>query len=71
MFDMFYSHKDKIESVFGESLDWDRLDNKKASLFSTDIPGLNFNNQENYPELINTVIDKVVKLRDATKPYID
>ena len=70
MFDMFYSHKDEIETTFGEPLNWDRLDNKKASIFSSDIPGLNFNKQDNYPELIDKAIDKTVKLREAVKPFI-
>ena len=71
MYDRFYEHKDEIEAAFGESLDWDRLDSKKASLFSVDIPGLNFNKQDNYPELIDKAIDKTVRLRDAVKPFIE
>ena len=70
MFDMFYSHREEIESAFGESLDWDRLDNKKASIFSTNIPGLDFNKQDNYPELIDLAIEKTVKLREAVKPFL-
>ena len=70
LFDMLYSHKDEIEATFGEPLEWDRLDNKKASILSVDIPGLDFNKQDNYAELINKAIDKVVKLRSAVKPYL-
>lgn len=70
MYDMFYSHREEIEAAFGEALEWDRLDNKKASIFSTDIPGLNFNKQDNYPKLIDLAIDKTVKLREAVKPFL-
>ncbi len=70
MYDMLYSHKDEIEADFGEKLDWYRLEGKKASAFSSDIPGLDFNNQDNYPELIESAIDKTVRLRDVVKPYI-
>ncbi|SDY47374.1 protein of unknown function [Ruminococcaceae bacterium YAD3003] len=70
MFDMFYSHREEIEKVFGESLEWDRLDNKKASIFSASIPGLDFNKQDNYSELIDMTIEKVVKLREAIKPFL-
>ncbi len=70
MYDMFYSHREEIEAAFGETLEWDRLDNKKASIFSTSIPGLNFNKQDNYPELIDLAIDKTVKLREAVKPFL-
>ena len=70
MYDMFYSHREEIEAAFGEALEWDRHDNKKASIFSTDIPGLNFNKQDNYPKLIDLAIDKTVKLREAVKPFL-
>lgn len=71
MYDMFYSHREEIEAAFGETLDWDRLDNKKASIFSTSIPGLNFNKQDKYPELIDLAIEKTVKLREAVKPFLN
>ena len=70
MFDMFYEHKDEVEKAFGETLEWDRLDGKKASIFSKDIPGLDFSKQDNYPELIDSAIEKAVKLREAVKPFL-
>ncbi len=70
LFDMFYNHKPEIEEAFGGPLEWDRLEGKKASVFFMSIPGLDFNNQDNYPELIESVIDKVVNLRNAVKPFL-
>lgn len=70
MFDSMYSYKAEIEAAAGQSLDWFRLDDKKASIISLDIKGLNFKKKDNYPELMDTVIDKVVILRNAIKPYI-
>lgn len=70
LFDHFYSHKDEIEKACGFELVWDRLDTKKASLSCTYIMGLDFENQSNYPELINKAIDCVVAMRDAFKPFI-
>lgn len=70
MFDSMYSYKAEIEAAAGQSLDWFRLDNKKASIISLDIKGLNFKKKDNYPELMDTVIDKVVILKNAIKPYI-
>lgn len=71
MYDMFYSHKEEIESAFGKPLAWDRLEGKKASLFSTDIPGLNFSKQDNYLDLINKTIDTTIQLREAVKPFLN
>lgn len=70
MFDNMYSHKAEIEAAAGEALDWLRLDNKKASIISLDIKGLNFKKKDNYLELMDTAIDKVVILRNAIKSYI-
>ena len=71
LFDMLYDHKEEIEAKFGESLDWDRLEGKKASIICIDIKGLNFSKQDNYQELMNTAIDKVVSMRTAFVPFIN
>ena len=70
LFDMLYQHKEEIESKAGSPLNWNRIDNKKAASISVDIPGLDFDKQENYPELMNQIIDDVLKLQAAFKPYI-
>ena len=70
LFDYFYEHKFEIESSCGFELNWDRLDNKKASLACTYIKGLDFDSQENYPELMNKAIDLVLTLRKAFVPFL-
>lgn len=70
LFDHLFEHKDKIESKLGFSMHWERLDDKKASRIKSYIPGLNFNKQGNYPELMNQVIERVVKIRDVFKGYL-
>lgn len=70
LFDELFTHKADIENAMGETLDWDRLDNKKASVISLYIAGLDFSHQDNYPALMNTAIDKVISLRDAMKKYL-
>ena len=71
LYDMFYSNKNAIEEVIGCELIWDRLDGKKASTICTYIPGLNFNKQDNYPELMKKIIDIVVIMRKAFTPYLN
>ena len=70
LFDKFYANKDQIEATCGFKLKWNRLDNKKASLACTYIPGLDFDNTENYPELMNKIIDCVLALRKAFVPFL-
>lgn len=68
LFDRLYTQKTEIEQKLGMDLDWRRLDNKKASRILHSIPGLNFNNHTNYPELMREIITKVVKMR---KVFVD
>lgn len=70
LYDHFYAHKDIIEHSCESELYWDRLDNKKASLACTYIQGLDFDNQDNYPELINKSIDWVLTLKKAFVPFL-
>lgn len=70
LFDEWLTHKDEIEATAGIKYDWDRLDNKKAAVICTSIKGLDYNKQDNYPELMNKAIDLVISMRDAFRPYI-
>lgn len=70
LYDELYSNKKEIENDFGSELVWYRLDNKKASLVCTYIKGLDFAKQDNYPELMQQIIDNVVKLRTVIKKYL-
>ncbi len=70
LYDSLFFHKKEIESKCGFELTWDRLDNKKSSLACTYINGLDFNNQDNYPELINKAIDLVLTMKSAFILYL-
>lgn len=70
MFDHLYSKKNEIEEQTGFALDWLRLDNKKASRIMYSISGLNFDDHSNYQNLMETIIDKVVVMRNVFKQYI-
>lgn len=70
LFDKLSEHKDEIEKAAWIKLIWDRIDDKKASSICTYVDGLDFNKQDNYEELMNKIIDLVVSLRTAFKPYL-
>lgn len=65
LFDRLYSASEEIQNELGFSMDWQRLDNKKASRIIYYISGLDFDNHENYNKLINGVIDRVIDIRNA------
>ena len=70
LFDRLYTQKDAIEAALGFELVWDRLDTKKASRIKYSIPGLNFDDHSNYPELMEQTIDTAVRMRDVFKKYL-
>ena len=70
LYDKIYVHKDDIESACGFALEWHRLNGKKASFACTYIYGLDFDNHENYPELMNKAIDLVLTFKKAFVPFL-
>jgi len=70
LFDSLYSYKEEIENELAFSLDWQRLDNKKASRILMKIEGLNFDDHSNYSVLMDDIIDKVTSMRTAFKKYL-
>lgn len=70
LFDSLYSQKEEIEKELPFSLDWQRLDNKKASRILMKIEGLNFDDHSNYSFLMNDIIDKVIAMRATFKKHL-
>ena len=70
LFDSLNEKKIEIESKLGFELDWQRLDNKKASRIIYRIPGLNFDDHSNYDYLMNDIIDKVMLFIKVFKKYV-
>ncbi len=70
-YDKLAQYKDEINQKAGDvELKWMRLDNKKAARIFSMVPNLDFDNHDNYDELIHATIDRAVFLRDLFKPYI-
>ena len=70
LFDKLNAISEIIENELGFTMDWQRLDNKKASRIIYYIEGLDFDNHDNYNELINETIDKVIRVKDIFKKYL-
>ena len=70
LFDSLNGNKAQIETELGLQLDWQRLDDKKASRIMYRIPGLNFDDHSNYDMLMNDIIDKVVLFVKVFKKYV-
>lgn len=70
LFDSLLSAREVIENESGLDYEWQRLDNKKASRILHKIPGLDFDNHQNYPQLMDEVIKKVAIMRKVFKKHI-
>ena len=70
LYDSLALRKEEIEDALGLGLEWKRLDNKKASYISTYIKGLDFKKQDNYPYLMEQIIDRVLKMRKVFPRYM-
>jgi len=70
IFDALIKDKESIEESFGEHLDWQRLDNKKACRiqFSKPVDGYN---KENWSTMIEWLIEHIVRLEIALKPALN
>lgn len=70
LFDELYLKKKEIEAALGFKLTWDRLEGKKMSGACISVKGLDFKAKDNYPQLMNDVIDIVVKMREVFPQFL-
>ena len=68
-FDKCYDHKEEIETVIGTTLDWRRLDDKKASRILLERKA-DIQNTDAQPEQFDWLIDNLVKWKKAFAPYV-
>jgi|TARA_B110000240_G_C13439110_1_gene427237 hypothetical protein len=64
------SNKSDIEKIFGKKLDWELLESSRACRISlrSNIGG--FDNEENWDDTHEFLVENLVKLESATKKYI-
>ncbi|PXA03885.1 hypothetical protein DDZ13_09605 [Coraliomargarita sinensis] len=70
VFDQFYENKEAIENRFGHKLEWQRLDDKKASRvkYSLAVDGYD---EENWEMMIDWLVEHFPKLEKAFRPEIE
>lgn len=71
IFDYLFEHKEEIEQVFGDTLDWERLDNSRASRIKKCIEFAGINDKDKWPQLQEMMIDAMVRLEKALRKHID
>lgn len=69
-FDQLAKHKKEIEEEFGNQLDWEKLEDRKASRISYTFKGAGLKNKDKWDSLQNKMIEAMVRLERATKRHI-
>lgn len=70
IFDTLLAKKAEIEKAFGEPLEWQRLDTKRASRIRKKLSIGGWKDQEKWPEMNEATVDAMVRLERALKPQI-
>lgn len=70
-FDNLYAHRKEIEKSFGEKLGWDRLEKRRAAGIEKRFRGVGLYNEDKWDNLQNKMIDTMIRLEKALKPYIE
>lgn len=70
IYDMLYKSKNEIEEIFGEELEWQRLDNRKGCriMKKTNLGG--YKDKEKWSEIIYAMVDSMIRLEKAFSKYI-
>jgi len=69
-FEELFEKKEEIETMFGNHLNWIRLDEKRASKISFDFKEPILRNKEKWDGIQEQMIDTMIKLVDSTKSHI-
>ena len=70
-FDKLQAHRQEIETEFGASLRWERLDDKRASRIAHEIHGKGgLRDKDRWPELQDAMIDAMIRFERSFRPYI-
>ena len=71
IFDQLNSKKAEIEKVYGEGLNWERLEGKRACRISKRITmGGYRDEEEKWPQIHEAMVDSMIRLSKSLKPHI-
>lgn len=70
LFDALASHRDAIDASFNGPLDWDRHDQKRASVIRHTLPVGGWQNEDEWPQIHAAMVDAMARLNKAILPHI-
>lgn len=67
IFDRLFQNKEDIEDSYGETLTWERLDDKKSARITHRMVGVDVTNREDWNKIKNFLCEAMVKFEKALK----
>lgn len=70
IFDLLMKNKEKIEERFGNSLTWQRLEDKKATRIKYQLDGVSLYNYNDWNKMIDFLVNSMIDMQAAFDGYI-
>ncbi len=70
IFDDLNAKREEVEKTFGGELNWERLDNRRASRISYKMEIGGYKDDEKYPEIHDAMIDAMCRLEASLRPHV-
>lgn len=70
IFDRLFASKEQVEEAFGEPLEWQRLDDRRACRIRHRLTLGGLANRDRWPEIQEAMIEAMMRLEKALKPQI-
>ncbi|MBI5696429.1 MAG: DUF4268 domain-containing protein [Nitrospirae bacterium] len=70
IFDELKKHESEIEAAFGDKLEWERLDDKKASRIKFELKGVDVFNKDDWPKMVDFMVDGMIRMEKAFKEHL-
>jgi len=65
IFEQLVAHKDDAEAVFGEPIEWQRLEGKRACRIRSRIEIGGWRDEDHWPQIIEVAVDAMIRLEKA------
>ena len=71
IFEQLFSHKDEVEQIFGEPLEWQQLEGKRACRIRKQFKlGGYRDDEDKWPQIHEAMVEAMIRLDKALRPYI-